>query len=74
MLPGQRRLSVYRRLERRALSSAKNEDTVGNLTTAMDFSDRILRDALEVAALLTAVENGGAGRSKMVSLGGVDLP
>jgi hypothetical protein len=25
-------------------------------------------------ALLTAVENGGAGRSKMVALGGVDLP
>jgi hypothetical protein len=24
--------------------------------------------------LLTAVENGGAGRSKMVALGGVDLP
>jgi hypothetical protein len=27
-----------------------------------------------VARLLTAVENGGAGRSKMVALGGVDLP
>jgi len=26
------------------------------------------------ARLLTAVENGGAGRSKMVALGGVDLP
>ena len=26
------------------------------------------------ALLLTAVENGGAGRSKMVALGGVDLP
>jgi hypothetical protein len=26
------------------------------------------------AVLLTAVENGGAGRSKMVALGGVDLP
>jgi hypothetical protein len=25
-------------------------------------------------AMLTAVENGGAGRSKMVALGGVDLP
>jgi hypothetical protein len=24
--------------------------------------------------VLTAVENGGAGRSKMVALGGVDLP
>ena len=24
--------------------------------------------------MLTAVENGGAGRSKMVALGGVDLP
>jgi hypothetical protein len=24
--------------------------------------------------LLTAVENGGAGRSKMAALGGVDLP
>jgi hypothetical protein len=27
-----------------------------------------------VPVLLTAVENGGAGRSKMVALGGVDLP
>jgi hypothetical protein len=27
-----------------------------------------------VKRLLTAVENGGAGRSKMVALGGVDLP
>jgi hypothetical protein len=26
------------------------------------------------ARLLTAVENGGAGRSKMVALGGVDVP
>ena len=26
-----------------------------------------------VTELLTAVENGGAGRSKMVALGGVDL-
>jgi hypothetical protein len=24
--------------------------------------------------VLTAVENGGAGRSKMVALGGVDVP
>jgi hypothetical protein len=24
--------------------------------------------------VLTAVENGGAGRSKMVALGGVDFP
>jgi hypothetical protein len=28
----------------------------------------------DVAGLLTAVENGGAGRSKMVALGGVDFP
>jgi len=27
-----------------------------------------------LSQLLTAVENGGAGRSKMVALGGVDLP
>ena len=27
-----------------------------------------------IELLLTAVENGGAGRSKMVALGGVDLP
>jgi len=27
----------------------------------------------EQIRLLTAVENGGAGRSKMVALGGVDL-
>jgi hypothetical protein len=27
-----------------------------------------------LAGLLTAVENGGAGRSKMVALGCVDLP
>jgi hypothetical protein len=29
---------------------------------------------LVISAMLTAVENGGAGRSKMVALGGVDLP
>jgi len=34
-------------------------------TTTMQITD---------IELLTAVENGGAGRSKMVALGGVDLP
>jgi hypothetical protein len=28
----------------------------------------------DVDRVLTAVENGGAGRSKMVALGGVDFP
>ena len=31
-------------------------------------------DGLCRGSVLTAVENGGAGRSKMVALGGVDLP
>jgi hypothetical protein len=31
-------------------------------------------ESLPDRPLLTAVENGGAGRSKMVALGGVDLP
>jgi hypothetical protein len=31
-------------------------------------------DWIHLHYLLTAVENGGAGRSKMVALGGVDFP
>jgi hypothetical protein len=34
------------------------------------FMARTLREH----KMLTAVENGGAGRSKMVALGGIDLP
>jgi len=33
-----------------------------------------LLDSQVFVKILTAVENGGAGRSKMVALGGIDLP
>jgi hypothetical protein len=40
------------------------------------LAERILRQHVgdRFARVLTAVENGGAGRSKMVALGGVDVP
>jgi len=52
--------------------STQNADLSLHLLT--EYSEFLEYTSVFVACLLTAVENGGAGRSKMVALGCVDLP